>query len=46
MEECHRGFSYDLIQLEMSIEDEGKPLGANKIEDITRLIQLYMVAIR
>lgn len=39
-----KGFAYDMITLEMAIEEEGKPSGAIRIDDITRLIQVYMVS--
>ena len=46
LESQSKNFAYEMIELEMSIEnDTGPSVGANKLEDISKLIQIYMVTL-
>ena len=45
LEEAHKNFAYQLLELEMTLEDEHTYIGKSKLDDITSLIQLYMKAI-
>jgi hypothetical protein len=42
MEEMEEGYAYQLMALEMEIDDKGND--HSKIQSISRLLQLYMVA--
>ena len=44
LEEAHPGYAYELLELQMAVEDEKLDV-APSIPEITKLLQLYMVDI-
>lgn len=43
LEASCKGFAYQMMELEMTIDNPDVVIGESKMDDITQLVQLYMV---